>query len=45
MEFMKKSTTAFQAVFEVTQRLDAAGFERISESEEWNISGGDTTNN
>ncbi len=41
MEFMKKSTTAFQAVFEVTQRLDAAGFERISESEEWNISGGD----
>lgn len=41
MEFMKKSTTAFQAVFEVAQRLDAAGFERISESEEWNISGGD----
>lgn len=41
MEFMKKSTTAFQAVFEVAQRLDAAGFERISESEEWNISGGE----
>lgn len=41
MEFMKKSATAFQAVFEVAQRLDAAGFERISESEEWSISGGE----
>lgn len=41
IEFMKQSTTAFQAVAEMVQRLEAAGFERISEAEVWKIAGGD----
>ena len=41
MEFLKKSTTAFQAVFEMAQRLEEAGFERIREEDAWNIAGGD----
>lgn len=41
MEFMKQSTTAFQAVAMAVQRLEAAGYERVSEADVWNILAGD----
>ncbi len=41
MDFMKQSTTAFQAVAETAQRLEEAGYERVSEADVWNICAGD----
>lgn len=41
MEFMRQSTTAFQAVAQTAQRLEAAGYERLYEEDVWEIKGGD----
>ena len=40
-EFMENSTTAFQAVAQMTKRLDEAGYERLQEQDTWNIVPGD----
>lgn len=40
-EFMENSTTAFQAVAQMTSRLDEAGYERLQEQDVWNIVPGD----
>ncbi len=41
MNFIKESTTAYQAVAETAKRLDEAGYERIYEADEWKIGAGD----
>ncbi len=41
MHFIKESTTAFQAVAETAKRLEAAGYERLYEGDEWKFGAGD----
>ena len=41
MNFIKESTTAFQAVAETTKRLEAAGYERVYEEDAWSLKAGD----
>lgn len=41
LSYMENSTTAYQAVAEAAKRLEAAGYEKIEEKEEWNIKPGD----
>lgn len=41
MNFIKESTTAFQAVAETAKRLEEAGYERLLEGAEWKLSAGD----
>jgi len=40
-EFIENSTTAFQAVAQMTKRLDEAGYERLQEQDTWNVVPGD----
>ncbi|KAL9262561.1 putative aspartyl aminopeptidase [Drosera capensis] len=37
VDFLNASPTAFHAVDEAKRRLESAGFERISEREEWKL--------
>ncbi len=41
IRFMEESTTAYQAVYEVMQRLESDGYERLCEAQQWDIRPGD----
>lgn len=41
MNFIKESTTAFQAVAETAKRLEAAGYKRVCEEDVWSLKAGD----
>ena len=37
LKFIEKSPTAFQAVMEMTKRLDKEGFEELKEEDHWKL--------
>ena len=37
LKFIEKSPTAFQAVTEMTKRLDKEGFEELKEEDHWKL--------
>lgn len=41
IKYIKESTTAYQAVAETAKRLEAAGYERMYEGDEWKFCAGD----
>nr|MBQ8253553.1 M18 family aminopeptidase [Lachnospiraceae bacterium] len=41
MEFMENSTTAFQTVVQMAERLEAAGYEKLLERDTWKVEPGD----
>lgn len=41
MNYIKESTTAYQAVAETAKRLEAVGYDRIYEEDDWKFSAGD----
>ena len=40
LKFIEKSPTAFQAVTEMTKRLDKEGFEELKEEDHWKLKKG-----
>ena len=37
LEFINSSKTAFQAAYEIKERLDKSGYKELHECDEWNL--------